>query len=615
VVLDTSLKDITRNLQDHIFSSTDFNRHKDRLEMAESILQTLSVGVVVANATGLITYVNARGLEILEQDKDAVIGMPSTSLIFFGSDYAKARKAKAQLLKNGTWEGKLITHTPAGHQKTIQYYASVLYDAEGGVKRMIASMVDISKQKENNSTKSFRADMLQYLPDAVVAVDATQHIRFWNSKAAQMYGWKAEEALGNPVSIISPDVQYYDEQMQEIASGEVWRQLEEKNFWKGKVKQQRKDKKNLLLSASLTALRNADADLIGHIGIYADLKAHATYQQTSEEYLKLEAALENTDNAVFFIDRQSRLLHFNAVFAAGLLRNMQKHITEGMSMFEILPEELHQLWEQFHAYAVSGKKMTVEESVKVSGKESFYRVHISPIKNPEGEIISICYAARRLQLNESNLPPSASQQYDTQRTYEQGVLDERKRVGMELHDGVGQQISALQMRLNYMMSRDLSATSELQNLQDELKKVHEEIRRISHDMMPQLLEKYGLEDALLLVLQEVRETNGIGTDFNLKLCRKKYPDVVEKTLYRIVQELVNNTVKHTQAEHIFLNIVEDSNVLRVIYQDNGNFIARKEDKAGRGLLNIRQRISSLGGTVKIKSKNNNGFHIYFKLPL
>ena len=612
--MDTSLKDITRNLQDHVFSSTDFSRHKDRLEMAESILQTLSVGVVVANATGLITYVNARGLEILEQDKDAMIGMPSTSLIFFGPDYAKARKAKVQLLKNGNWEGKLIAHTPSGHQKTIQYYASVLYDEEGGVKRMIASMVDISKQEESNNKMSFRADMLQYLPDAVVAMDSEQLIQFWNRKAEKMYNWKASEALGTPISALS-DIHYYDEQMQEIASTDVWRQLEEKNFWKGKVKQQLKNKKKLLLSASLTALRNGDAILIGHIGVYADLKAPVTYQQSSEEHLKLEAALENTDNAVFFIDRQSRLLHFNAVFAAGILRNMQKHIFEGMSMLEVLPEELHQLWEQFHAHALSGKKMTVEESVKVSGKESFYRVHISPVKNAEDEIISICYAARRLPLNELKLPSAASQQYDTQHTYEQGILDERKRVGMELHDGVGQQISALQMRLNYIISRDNAATPELENLQDELKKVHEEIRRISHDMMPQLLEKYGLEDALLLVLQQVRETNGIDTDFNLKLCRKKYPDIVERTLYRIVQELVNNTVKHTQAEHIFLNIVEDSDILRVIYQDNGNFIARKEDKAGRGLLNIRQRISSLGGTVKIKSKNNNGFHIYFKLPL
>jgi signal transduction histidine kinase len=334
-------------------------------------------------------------------------------------------------------------------------------------------------------------------------------------------------------------------------------------------------------------------------------------QQLEELQAQTEAALQNTTKAVWFVDRNSRLLKYNRVFEKSFQREIGMKLKPGIKFEQLLPPAYHQRWQQLQEKALQGESFSHKESLLMNGKKIVFAVSISPGKDTSGKVSSICYASRRLQQDAPQMDMIKQQ------SYTQGVADERKRVGMELHDGIGQRITALQMRLNVLIARDQCDPGHFEQLRQEIADIQEEIRRISHNMMPLPLERYNIEDALLLLLRDTEELEKIKINFYAKLSQVKYPVNVEKNLYYIVQELLQNTAKHAKNQQVYLNISEESGVLNVIYRNNISFVVNSDTNKsnGRGLLSIRERVSRLGGTLRIENSHKSGFQIIIKLHL
>ena len=106
-------------------------------------------------------------------------------------------------------------------------------------------------------------------------------------------------------------------------------------------------------------------------------------------------------------------------------------------------------------------------------------------------------------------------------------------------------------------------------------------------------------------------------NFYAKFSQNKYSENIEKNLYYIVQELLQNTSKHASNQKVVLNISEESGVLNVIYRNNISFAVSGDAdvNSGRGLMSIRDRVISLKGTLDIENDYNTGFNINIKLPL
>ena len=200
--------------------------------------------------------------------------------------------------------------------------------------------------------------------------------------------------------------------------------------------------------------------------------------------------------------------------------------------------------------------------------------------------------------------------------------NERRRIGADLHDGVGQLIIAAKLNLNALdRNLDHSPPATLRvlvgNALSVLDESFREVRGISHNLMPNALLKYGLVAAVRSFLSRMVSDDGLRADIQLYGLEERLPPLVEGVLFRAIQELVQNIVKHAQASVITLQIVRSANELTVMVEDNGvgfDPVAVRA-QAGIGLANIETRLAYLGGQAYFDAAPGRGTVVTLTVPL
>ncbi|HEU4323765.1 MAG TPA: PAS domain S-box protein [Roseiflexaceae bacterium] len=202
---------------------------------------------------------------------------------------------------------------------------------------------------------------------------------------------------------------------------------------------------------------------------------------------------------------------------------------------------------------------------------------------------------------------------------------ERQRIARELHDTLGQFLSALNLRLSMAQSLDglpPSVHGELAQLRALTGRIDQEVDRLTMELRPPALEHLGLPDALHSYAEEWIATSGIPVDVVVTgLDTTRLPAVIEATTYRIVQEALTNVLKHAQARSVSVIIERRGGELRVIVEDDGvGFEPRQSTAQGNGgrqvgLIGMAERAALAGGELLIESAPGTGASIYLRIPL
>ena len=197
-----------------------------------------------------------------------------------------------------------------------------------------------------------------------------------------------------------------------------------------------------------------------------------------------------------------------------------------------------------------------------------------------------------------------------------GQEKERERLARDLHDGLGGLLSATKLQLTDLLDKK----NEIKN--EELKLISEHIdfainklRKVSHNLMPDLIIKYGLEVALKEFAIRMKNNN-IEIHVNFLSYTNTLETDKQLLVYRIIQELVNNAIKHAQAKSIIIQLVEERNVYQITVEDDGiGFeVNNLEFKNSAGFINIQSRIHFLKGTFEVHSEKNLGTSFEFNFP-
>lgn len=189
-----------------------------------------------------------------------------------------------------------------------------------------------------------------------------------------------------------------------------------------------------------------------------------------------------------------------------------------------------------------------------------------------------------------------------------GEERERKRISHELHDGVAAMIGAAKMSLESIphLSRD-KQMEQFSKVKQILENTHAGVRHIAHNLLPTVLEKEGLIPATKHFVSEINETRLVKisvTDNNSKA--EQHSKQLQLMLFRIIQELVNNIVKHSQAQNAEIIFSEFQNNLQIEVTDDGVGYDDKIDSKSQGLYSISQRLKSIGGNFKISKIKSGG---------
>ncbi len=205
--------------------------------------------------------------------------------------------------------------------------------------------------------------------------------------------------------------------------------------------------------------------------------------------------------------------------------------------------------------------------------------------------------------------------------------EERKRISRELHDEFGQTLTAAMMNIESLENQVQGGQSELkekvQNAKSLMAHALEDIRRLTHDLRPSALDDLGLISSLRAYAQNHLEAIGIQVKFESKglSMNKHLAPVIETALFRIVQEAINNIIRHAQAHNVRISLSVNNSKIRAVVEDDGKgfdvdaILNSGIQRQSLGLIGIKERAALLGGTFNIKSQKDKGTRLVVEIPL
>jgi hypothetical protein len=200
----------------------------------------------------------------------------------------------------------------------------------------------------------------------------------------------------------------------------------------------------------------------------------------------------------------------------------------------------------------------------------------------------------------------------------EGQEKERQDLAEELHDNVASTLASAHMQLDYFIKhRDrLSYANEiLEKTAALIGNAYKDIHDMAHQKNTGVIAKKGLFPALKDLARNVSIHNKIHIQIQESHIETRIPNALEITIFRIIQEAVNNIVKHSNATKAVISIHHQNNLLKIAINDNGKGLPKSREISGMGLTNIQKRVRNLRGQVKIESTPGKGTYITINIPM
>jgi len=206
----------------------------------------------------------------------------------------------------------------------------------------------------------------------------------------------------------------------------------------------------------------------------------------------------------------------------------------------------------------------------------------------------------------------------------EGQEEERKRIAMDIHDGIGQLLTSLKFQIESIdMGNYVESRNKLEEAKNLLKDVIKEVRRVTFNLKPTVLSDYGISPGLSVYVKEINKLTNVEITFSNKTgFSQRLPSKIENNIYRIIQEAINNSLKYSKTEAISVNLQHDQDNVIVEIIDNGvgfdeELLEKPNFKAesGNGFFNMFERTEYINGKLEVKSSPGEGTKVTLTVPL
>ena len=536
-------------------------------------------------------------------------------------------------------------------------------DANGQITGFSRVTRDLTERKQAEENIRYLANLIESVSDAIISTDLQFMIRSWNKAAEALYGWKAEEVIGKPLrDLVSTSYPNDDDET-------VLAQFRNTGFWRGEVIQKHRDGTSIDILSSVSLTFDSRGNPIGSVGINRDISERKRAEQALQQYnyrlnilrqidsdiLKarspeaiIETVLhrirrliacesagvtlfeETEGNAVIFGLDADEPTEFQRQMRVPLYRNRHVEILETGRIL-IIPDLQKQEGEvsEFAKKALQdGIRATLSAPLMANEKlighlslasktPDFFTAEHGEIAGEIASQIAIAFHNARLleavQTTNQQLILLSARLVEAQEA-------ERAHIARELHDEVGQTLTALSLMLDVAAKQGDGAQkqanmSEAKSLVNDLTK---RIRELSLDLRPSMLDDLGLIPTLIWYLERYEQQTGIIIDFKYSDVEQRFTPLIETTLYRIIQEALTNVARHAQVDRASVRLWSTNETIYAQIEDSGigfDLVSGQQKNKTGGLLGLRERAQLANGHCEITSNVGEGTTISVNIPL
>lgn len=316
------------------------------------------------------------------------------------------------------------------------------------------------------------------------------------------------------------------------------------------------------------------------------------------------SAFHSITDSLVVIDGAGQIIDFNESFL--ILMESNKDDLMGQNLTKFL--KFNSFNKTILQLNKNQKAIDFESEVSNSaGRKVMVECHVSVIDNNK------CHSLVKIH----DLTEKIMQESARIATIIKTQEEERNRVASDLHDSIGQQISALKFYFDSIQKQkdEKLRTQLLKKTEALIDNVSDEIRNICFQLMPRSVEKFGLGQSVKQLADLIHFSTGIKFDVKLDEQFEKVDPNVAMSVYRIIQEFVNNSIKHAKCKNIAIHMTIKPKGIALYMSDDGiGFVNNASLKRGNGLDNIHLRVKYLHGEIEFKSEKNKGVQLDISIP-
>jgi PAS domain S-box-containing protein len=512
-----------------------------------------------------------------------------------------------------------------------------------------------------------QANLLANVNDAIIATNAHGIISAWNPAAGELLGWSAAEAIGQPMADLTrPEFVGVD-------PAEVSSVLATTGRWRGEVRHYNKDNAASICEVTTMTLKDAEGHMTGYVSVIRDISRRKQAEEALQRYAERLQILHEVDRAILAAQSLEAIAQAALSYIRRLLVQCQTAIVilfdlearhgevlatsfAGEADLEAgghIPLEMLEDIEDFRQGKVhviqdtqaASQLSPLIQTLRDGGVRSFVGVPLIVQDELVGSLnlgsdqpggfapehidiarevaSSLAIAIQQARLFEHLHAGRERLQALSRRLVEVQEI-ERRRLAHELHDEIGQTLTAVKINLQALQRHEDMAGVE-SYLKDSVEVVEHalgQVRNLSLDLRPSLLDDLGLVATLRWYVDRQAQRGGFAAQLIIDLPETPdLPPELETTCFRVVQEALTNIMRHSQAQKVCVELHqrEAELVLRVCDDGVGFDVqAALENATGGsslGLLGIQERIWQVGGQIAIQSAPGGGTDIQARLPL
>ncbi|MCA9265962.1 MAG: PAS domain S-box protein [Planctomycetales bacterium] len=590
-------------------------------DILSQALDATNYAVVILDATKLdypVSYCNSEFERITGFSQDGIFGKSlralksdetdATALVELRRALREARECSV-IIRNQRRSGTLFWNS---------IHLAPLRDHQGRLTHFVATMTDITAQKHDRDAVEHERALLERIvnavPDALMLADMDRRITLCNRGTTRMFGYQPQELVGQTTSMLYANPEDYSVQ------GDVrFNRDATEQFQAFEVTWRRKNGETFPSETVGTIMRDHNGKPLRFLGLVRDIterkRAEQLLQQTQERF---DLAIRGSADGIWdWTDVCNDDQWWSPRFYE-LLQYKQDEIPAAHSMFlEIMhPDDRVHVRRAIAEKLEHGGEYDIEFRLRTkSGSYRWFRARADVLRDEHGRAkrMSGClediHARRQAELEREEL----------ERHVLQATTEEQRRIGHDLHDGVGQELTGLAMMADSLclaLRRQSLPESQLaEKIGQGIERALAQIRSLARGLNPVQIDPLGLTSALSELAEHVSELYQVRCRF-VGNDRVPMPDSETATqLYRIAQEAITNAVKHGKATTIEIALEESPESVELRILDNGTGIANLDSVTrGLGLRSMGYRARTIGATIRIEKTQLGGTQVVCILP-